>query len=74
MKFINLSSAKGIRACLQSLSQEAVATNLRTAAHLIDAAIEDLDDVLRHCIHVDATADTVKEHINGHLSEEPTRR
>ena len=73
MKHINLSSATGIKACLQSLSQEAAAANLRTAAHVIDAAIADLDDVLRHCIHMDATANTVKGQINGHLSEESTR-
>lgn len=74
MKFISLSSAKGIGVCLQSPSQAVVAANLRTAAHLIDAAIEDLGDVLRHCIHVDATADTVKERISGHLNEESTRQ
>ena len=60
MKHINLSSAKGIKACLQSLAEEATAANLRMAAHLIDAAIEDLDDVLRYCIHVDGTGNTIK--------------
>ncbi len=73
MKHINLSNTKGIRACLQSLSQEAAAANLRTAAHLIDAAIADLDDLLQHCIHVDATANTIKEQIDGNLSEDSTR-